>query len=50
MLRTCTAPLTRYASIDGRPGNEHGSLTLLLTGKSSDRERSDRASGSKTCA
>jgi len=37
MLTTCSAPLTRYASTDGRTGNEHGNLTLLRAGKSKDR-------------
>ena len=37
MLRTCTAPLTRYASTDGRTGNEHGNLTLMRAGKSKER-------------
>jgi len=34
MPKACPAPLTRYASTDGRTGHEHGSLMLLHVGKS----------------
>jgi len=44
LLRTCPAALTRYASTDGRTGNEHGSLMHLRAGKSEERVWAKRQS------